>query len=493
MSAHRLPLGLAVLLAAALAAPPAVAGPGRCRDHAPERRALFGDLHVHTTNSSDAWMFDVRVDPDGAYRYAFGEPIALPPLDARGKGTRRVQIDRPLDFAGVTDHAEFLGEGKLCTTPDTLGYASDFCETFREGTGRDPALVFHIMSPWSWRDSDVCGDDGESCKRASSLVWKRSIEAAEAWNDTSDACQRTTFVAYEYSSFRLGSNLHRNVIFRNATVPATPLSYIEARREWELWEWLDAECNQKGNGCEALAIPHNSNISNGRMFKVDYPGAWGSGAQAERAALQARMEPIVEVMQHKGDSECREGLTGVVGADELCDFEKFENLAFQQISGESDPGDCYEGPLADWVPHLGPNCVSRLSYVRNALIEGMREEERIGVNPFKFGLSASTDTHNGMAGGVEERSYPGHLGIGDDTIDKRVRYEGGIPGNASNNPGGLIGVFAEENSRDSIFDAMQRREVFGTSGPRIVPRLFGAARFDPALCDAPDRIAQRFH
>lgn len=433
-------------------------------------------------------MFGLRITPDGAYRYAFGEEVQLPP-----GGSRTVRIDRPLDFAAVTDHAEFLGEGVVCTDTTSAGYDSSFCESFRAGEGRAPALLFHIMSPWNWRDDEVCGEDDVDCERESASVWRETVEAAERWNDETDACERTTFPAYEYSSHRLGSNLHRNVIFRNATVPPAVTSYLEAQREWELWEVLRRDCLDAGTGCDVLAIPHNSNISNGRMFSVDYPGAWSIDEQRSRARLRARVEPLVEIMQHKGDSECRNGIDGVMGgADELCAFEKFENLAFSTTSGGSDPGACYDGPLADWVPHLGPNCVSPRSYVRYALVEGLKEEERLGVNPFKFGLMASTDTHNGMAGGVEERSYPGHLGVGDATILQRTTYDSDVPGNASNNPGGLIGVWAEENSRESLFAGMRRKEVFGTSGPRIKVRMFGGWDYPSDLCDAPDLAAQAY-
>ncbi len=440
-------------------------------------------------------MFDVRVTPDGAYRYAFGEEIELPPNDRNGAGTRQVRIDRPLDFAAVTDHAEFLGEGVLCTDSDAGGYDSAFCETFRAGEGRTPELVFQIMSPWNWRDDAACGEGGARCARASAGLWKETVEAAEQWNDTSEACVHTTFPGYEYSSFRLGSNLHRNVIFRNAIVPGEVTSYLEVAREWELWEVLRRDCLDAGTGCDVLAIPHNSNISNGRMFAVDYPGAWSMDEQRERARLRARVEPLVEIMQHKGDSECRNGVDGILGGpDELCGFEKFENLAFSITGSDSGsgPGPCYDGPLADWVPHLGPNCVSPRSYVRYALVEGLKEEGRLGVNPFKFGLMASTDTHNGMAGGVAERTYPGHLGVGDDTAVKRTSYRGGIPGNASNGPGGLIGVWAEENSREALFSAMRRKEVFGTSGPRIKVRLFGGWDYSEDLCGAPDLVARAY-
>jgi hypothetical protein len=465
-----------------------------CTDQNPLKNAYFGDLHVHTSLSNDAWSFGVRGTPDEAYRYAFGAGgVALPIERGDSTNTRTVHIDRPLDFMAVTDHAEFLGEQTLCADPDSGVADAEFCQAFKEGEGRNPSLLAKIFSPAPTRDEDVCGEDGARCAEAALIPWQQTIAAAEKWNDTSSDCERTAMIAFEYSSVRLGSNLHRNVIFRGTVVPKRPISYIDANREWRLWEILDQECLSSGTGCDALAIPHNSNISNGRMFAVDYAGAYTDGEQAARAKLRMKIEPVIEIMQHKGDSECRNGLTGVLGGvDELCDFEKFENLAFSAVTGEPDVDDCYDGPLADYIPHKGPNCLTRNSYVRYALIEGLKEEERIGVNPFKFGISASTDTHNATGGGVLERTYPGHLGWGDGTAQRRVTYKTEIPGNTSNNPGGLIGVWAEENSRESIFDNIRNKEVFGTSGPRIKPRFFGGWDYDQNLCSSPDLLSTAY-
>ena len=231
------------------------------------------------------------------------------------------------------------------------------------------------------------------------------------------------------------------------------------------------------------------NISNGRMFSLNYPGAWTKQAKAEMAKLRMRVEPIVEIMQHKGDSECRNGLPGVQGGvDEFCDFEKMEDTIFRNRNdGDAQVGECYEGPGAHWVPHLGPSCLSRQSYARTALIEGLRQEAEIGVNPFKFGISASTDTHSAIGGAVDEDNFPGHLGRTDAKIPGRITLESNNTGGMSTNPGGLIGVWAEENTRDAIFDAMQRREVFGTSGPRMKIRLNGGWNYDETLCDNPNR------
>ncbi|MEE4661981.1 MAG: DUF3604 domain-containing protein, partial [Halieaceae bacterium] len=390
-------------------------------------------------------------------------------------------------------HAEFLGEMALCTDPGGASYEADFCTAIREGSGREPALVARIMAPFRLRDRETCGDDGERCGVAAADLWRQMVEAAERWNDTSSECRRATFAAYEYSSYRLGSNLHRNVIFKSATVPRRPVSYLDAIREWDLWRLLKAQCIDAKDDCDALAIPHNSNISNGRMFAVDYPGADGTAERAARARLRSTLEPLVEIMQHKGDSECRNGMPGVLAAnDELCAFEAFEDFAMARGRADFVPEPCYDGPFADAVPHLGPDCVSPLSYVRNALVEGLVQQSLLGVNPYKLGIIASTDTHNGLAGAVSERDFPGHLGSGDALPQQRVQYSPDLPGNASNNPGGLVGVWAEQNRRATLFEAMRRREVFGTSGPRIRPRFFGGWTLDANLCERVDAIATAY-
>ena len=474
------------------AVPEGVEAPARvaCAHRDERKMALWGDLHVHTMLSSDAFNYDLQVRPDGAYRYAFGGEILLPPNDENGEGTRRVRIDRPLDFAAVTDHAEFFGEQVLCTDEVSPAYSTEMCRAIRDAMGPiDSPLRFKIMHPFPSREAEICGEDGVRCAEALQKGWSETIAAAEKWNDKSAACARTTFIAYEYSSMRLGSNLHRNVIFRGSAVPKRPISYMDVQREWELWSLLDTQCNESDTGCEAIAIPHNSNISNGRMFNIDYPGASSVEEEVARAKLRIKVEPIVEMMQHKGDSECRRGLPGVIGVeDALCDFEKFENGAFRYRNGDEPPRACSDGFLQDSIPHLGPSCLSRRSYVRYALADGLAEEARIGVNPFKFGLMASTDTHNAMAGGVEERSWPGHLGVADGSPEARLRSGDSGMGNYSNGPGGLIGVWAEENARDAIFDAMQRKEVFGTSGPRIEPRFYGGWGLQPGLCGGADVV-----
>ena len=462
-----------------------------CRHNEPLRQALFGDLHVHTALSSDAWNYDVRARPRDAYVYAFGGEIGLPPNNEAGEGMRRVRIDRPLDFAAVTDHAEFLGETALCADPSSPVYESPSCMDIRKSeTPLDNPNALKIFLPSPSRQSDICGEDGTTCRQAESEMWEETIAAAEEWNDSSEECERTTFIGFEYSSLRLGSNLHRNVIFRNNRVLSRPVSYMDVQREWGLWEILQKACVDSGTGCDVLSIPHNSNISNGRMFAVDYPETKSVEEEKARAILRARMEPLVEIMQHKGDSECRVSMPGVLGgADEACSFEKFEDIRHTSADGEpGEPGLCWDF-MADTLPKLGPGaCMNHRNYVRYVLIEGLLEEERLGVNPFKLGIMASTDTHNAMAGGVSERDWPGHLGLADAAPEKRLLEEAGGMAGMAYSPGGIVGVWAEENSRDSIFSALRRREVFGTSGPRIQTRLFGGWEYPDDLCESADRV-----
>ena len=459
-----------------------------CPDSNPQRNAYFGDLHVHTAFSADAVGYEVTAGPDDAYRYAFEGWIMLPPLDAEGRPTRRHESERTLDFMAVTDHAEMLGEVGVCTDETSPGYTSDVCRAMRTSAGDNPMeLVLQIVSPFPWHDDETCGDGDERCTAERLRLWQATQDAAARWNAP---CEHTTFVAYEYSSFRLGSNLHRNVIFRNDVVLDDPISHVDAPNDHQLWDGLAERCLDAKTGCDVLAIPHNMNISNGRMFSLNYPGAFTRAAKAAMASARMRVEPIVEIMQHKGDSECRNGLPGVLGdVDELCDFEKMEDAILRGDDGEIDAPACYEGPGAHWVPHLGPSCLSRQSYARTALIEGLRQEEEIGVNPFKFGLSASTDTHSAIGGAVEEASFPGHLGKSDAAPDGRLSQKAGRTGGASTNPGGLIGIWAEENTRDALFAAMRRREVFGTSGPRMKVRFHGGWTLAPDLCDNPRRLA----
>jgi hypothetical protein len=450
---------------------------GRCADFDPLRNVYFGDLHVHTAFSFDSYVFDIRNTPADAYRFARGEPLALPPLDAAGEGTQTLRLARPLDFAAVTDHSEFLGEVDLCTVPGAAGFDSEACAVFRAGGAGGQTvlgLLTAVESPE--RLEEICGD-GADCASRASEVWRRTIAAAEEATDASAECAFTAFVAYEYTANTGASSQHRNVIFRNDSVPL-PTSYIERPTAAGLWQELRASCLDAGSGCDVLAIPHNSNQSNGRSFLVEYPDGAGADEQRAQAAFRAAIEPLVEIYQHKGDSECANGLSGIAGApDELCEFEKLRPPPFV---------DCGDGVGTGGT--AGGGCVSRRDFVRGALLAGLAEEERIGVNPLRLGVIASTDTHNGTPGAVAENAFAGHRGNVDDTPEERL-VSGGFRNGVIFSPGGLAAVWAEENTRESLFDALRRREVFGTSGPRIAVRFFGGWRdaedacADPALLE----------
>jgi len=447
------------------------------------RKPLFGDLHVHTTLSFDAHAFEVRVTPDEAWRFARGESVLLPPLDAEGRPTRSVRIDRPLDFAALTDHSEFLGEVETCTTPGSAAYDSKTCRTYREAPDTTGTGLFGIQvaSENPRRYPDVCGEDGLGCSEAASAVWRRVQEAAEAAYDRSSRCEFTSFVAYEYTAATGASTNHRNVIFRNARVPF-PTTYFEQPTPQGLWSELRSTCLDAGQGCDVLAIPHNPNESNGNMFRVEYPGATGPQAEREQAAFRARMEPLLEIFQHKGDSECRTGLSGIVGgADEQCEFEKWTRPG---------PQDCGDGTGSLGSANYG--CYSRRDFLRGILLEGLKEEARIGENPYRLGVIASTDTHNGTPGRVAEDEFGGHRGTDDDTPQKQLGPGVITAGGIAYDPGGLAGVWAEENSRDAIFDALRRRETFGTSGPRIAVRLFAGADLPSDLCEDPEMVRHAY-
>jgi hypothetical protein len=378
----------------------------------------------------------------------------------------------------VTDHAEFFAEVEACVTPDSNAYDSLTCVVYRQGTfWSTVAMANQLFLANPRRSKDICGPGKVDCPQLAESVWKRVQKSAEDAYDRSSECSFTTFVGYEYSGVPRISNHHRNVIFRNARVPNWPISYFEQPTRQGLWAELHRTCLEDLDGCDVLAIPHNSNESNGNQFFPYYPGAESIDEQRQAAALRVKMEPLVEIFQHKGDSECRNGLYGVLGQpDELCDSEKLM---------PPDSPDCRDGTGA--LGEVGAGCVSRLNFVRNVLLEGLKEEARLGVNPYRLGIIASTDTHNATPGAVVEDQFAGHAGKEDDDPQKRSQ-----PDKVINNPGGLVAVWAEENSRDAIFDALERRETFGTSGPRMVVRFFGGWEYPETLCSDPHFVEKGY-
>ncbi len=281
-------------------------------------------------------------------------------------------------------------------------------------------------------------------------MWQEVQQIAKEFNEPG---KFTTFVSYEWTASPERANLHRNVIFRNQQVPDNSVGYVEANTVEELWRLLEETCT---GDCEFLAIPHNPNASMGLMFRP--ANSDGTPLNAEQSARRARIEPLVEIMQTKVETECHPAL----GNDELCGFEKLDPPNVVPCVADDDPEDCV------WARN----------YVRNALKEGLLVEEDIGVNPFKLGFVGGIDTHNSIPGSTEENTYKGHHGLYDNTPANRIDGTILTLPNIDNNPGALTGVWAEENTRDAIFEALRRRETFATSGTRIRVRLFGGFDFD---------------
>ena len=429
----------------------------KCASFDELRQPFFGDTHVHTALSFDASARDTRLGPEGAYRYARGEEVDIPPYDLDGTPFRTLQRPRPLDFVMISDHAEFLGSVAQCTDESSEGYDHPQCEDYRARASVS-FFTFGVLlseAPNAAHYPALCDDDFEACVRDGIDVWRASVDAANAANDNSSACSFTALIGYEWTGNPGTNNLHRNVMFRGDVVPDRAIGYFDEPHVEGLWEHLREDCLSNGSGCDVLTIPHNSNLASGLFFEpLDREGApIGEAYSRERAF----MEPVIEIYQHKGESEC---LPGQLASDELCGFEKlpYANLGEVNLGVETSP--------------------SPRDFVRDALGEGMKLERSLGANPFKHGFVASTDTHIATPGATSERLYPGHVTtapIGSPPLP-------GLLDDPYQGPGGLAAVWAEENSRASIFDAMRRRETYGTSGPHMVVRFFGGWDYPSDMC-----------
>lgn len=456
-------LSRGIFLVLALGAPTAFA--------APATEAFFGELHLHTALSTDAFMNGTRKHPVTAYRFAQGDPITLSSGETWALG-------RPLDFVAVTDHAESFGDLALCLDPESAVYDAPLCQGMRSS---DPIVMGRTIGSWrvdgARRSPEICGEDGARCRAAARNTWE-TVQAAA--NRANRPGVFTALVAYEFSPVILASGgvtkIHRNVIFRGAEVPDRAFSSYDGTVE-DLHAWLDERCRPP---CRALTIPHNSNASSSQIF-WEGKNSDGSPWTPEILERRARLEPLVEIYQGKGSSECQRGI-GL--ADEECDFEK-------------------------WVRSCGPGerlgCASESDMVRDAVVRGLRVEQERGVNPHKLGFIGSTDSHLGTPGATDEADYQGQLGRPDDSPAKRLSSvifadpeadpdaaaaqgpeDGGwgFAGPTKFSPGGLAAVWAPENTREAIWDALARRETFATSGTRMQVRFFGGF-------DLPERAHER--
>jgi hypothetical protein len=450
-----------------------------CANHDPLRRPLFGDLHVHTSYSFDSYISSQRNDPSDAYRFARGEAITIP--DEDGEPTVVARLQRPLDFAAVTDHAELLGPTRVCTTdPWRLGYWWPHCVMTRASN----FWVQLLAASW-WTQVGITEGGGRErsfacslsdCDAAHREAWQRIQQAAEAAYDRSAACRFTSFVGYEYTDSPDSFNMHRNVIFRNEHVTEIAISTYETGSNDfpELWKRLRAGCIDAGTGCDVLAIPHNPNLAGGLMFR--------DPETPDEATDRLFFEPVVELTQHKGASECRfDRLAGrgVDTEDELCGFEQVvaDNLSMLgSVHGEMRTEKAAPVPIERF---------HRRNLVRNALKDGLALGQQSGTNPFQMGFIGSTDTHSATPGAAEEDNYTGHLG-------RRDSGYRNVQDHFFSNAGGHAVVWAEENSRDAIFAGLRRKETYATSGTRPEVRFFGGFGLDPALCEAPDGVARAY-
>jgi hypothetical protein len=447
-------LALAVLLLPSLALAQSVGEPGRAAGKKnPLKNVYFGEQHLHSEMSPDAYAVGTRQKMQDAYRYGMGETITL---STTGE---KIKKSTPYDFVALTDHAEYLGVftqladpksplsknplAKLINSPnvaDKNKAASEVIASITSGVPTGPFLDF--VSPELIRSN-----------------WKRHVDAANKYNKPGTF---TTLIAFEWTSIPNSQNLHRNVFFRGDTGPEVPYSSIDSVDPEDLWTYLEI---QRNAGHEAFAIPHNGNVSNGLMYApTNYRGEPIDERYARRRALN---EPLTEIIQTKGSSDTHPSLSP---NDEFADFEPFPNL-------------------------IGTSRVSKIKngYIRQALTAGLIHEEKLGTNPFKYGIVSGADVHSGYSGN-EESNWHGAHGTADDTPKKRLDPKP----NASGESGAVVGsagataVWAEENTRTAIFDAMKRKETYGTSGPLIRLRFFGGWDYADGLVADPKFVEKAY-
>jgi Protein of unknown function (DUF3604) len=417
-------------------------------------RPLWGDTHLHTSNSIDAFGFGVRLDPEMALRFAKGEEVTAT-MGLKAK------LDRPLDFLVIADHSDALGATRrlydapraLITDPQLRKW-HDMMHESPEGSGRVTAEIIDRAArntlPEAMRDP-------EENARGARTIWRSSATIVERYNRPG---KFTAFHGFEWTSMPGGNNLHRVVMFRDGFAEASKVLPFSSQPPFDkvekLYDFMDSY--EKLTGGKVLAIPHNSNLSNGIMFEMVGPN--GGPMTAQYAKRRAEREPLVEVTQIKGDSEAHPFLSP---NDEFAGFGvKGWELGNLPMTAKKTP-DMFAG-----------------EYVREALKRGLAIEARTGVNPYKFGMIGSTDSHTSLATGDENNFFGKHSGT---EPDAKRASEGQNLGTREGRfgwhylAGGYAAVWAKANTRSAIFDAMLRREVYATTGPRMTVRFFGGWDF----------------
>ncbi len=421
-----------------LVALPALAAPN------PERDAYFGETHVHTSWSLDAFAIgNVVTTPGDAYKYFKGESIKHP----LGYD---VKVDTPLDWAGVTDHSEYAGVVNLANEPGSpvskLPAAQPLILKARTKEEMERVALYAI-------NTLVAGPPVKALMspEIAGTVWKRNVALADQANEPG---KFTAFCSYEWTSMPNNMNLHRNLFFKDcAKVPAQPFSALDSFDPSDLWGWMDG---QRKAGNDLLAISHNANLSDGRMFPTEVDTK-GRPIDAAYAASRVRNEPLIEMKQLKGTSETHPVLSPT---DELANFEIMSVLL---------------GNPPGRIPHIVG------SYARQALKDGIALEDSKGFNPYKFGFGAGSDSHNTAVPYRQDNFFGGHS-FTDGTIEARMSgtLVGGMFDARTEGTAGLTAVWAEENTRASLFEGMQRKETFAVSGPHIKVRLFGGWEYTAA-------------
>jgi len=434
------PASSAILAAISLAIlEPAVAS---AADH-PDRVLLWGDTHLHTKYSGDAYALQNRsLSPEESFRFAKGQPVIHPYTKTR------VRLETPLDFLVVSDHAEYMGVFQLVESNDPQLKKSKIGNLLLRNAARnDQAASFHLVA----RSLNERKPYSELLtNEIRTPIWEKIVAAADAANDPG---KFTAFIGWEWSSLPNGSNLHRVVFTPDGGDKARkflPYSSLVDDRPESLWAWLEEQ--NKTSGIRFVAIPHNSNISTGLMFSE----LMSDGQPITAAYAQTRMkwEPVVEILQVKGSSETHPALSP---NDEFAGHEIFEHV--MSFGGKSEVG---TGDIGN--------------YARSAMKRGLEIEHKTGANPFKFGVIGSTDSHTGLST-AEEANFWGKYAIDGSPYHKTdVQLTPGAHG-IDMGAQGLAAVWADENTRTSIYDAFRRKEVYASSGPRIALRFFGGWDF----------------
>jgi hypothetical protein len=419
----------------------------------------FGDTHVHTGLSPDAGGSGTTLMPRDAYRFARGEQVV-------SNSGQPVKLARPYDFFMITDHSDAMGAitDIIKGTPNIMADPEGrrFHEDFNAGGKKAEEAMFRLITQFAQGEiSDAINyqPGNPNYKR----VWDDIIAAAEEFNDPGTF---TTFIAFEWTSLVKGNNLHRNVIFRDGAEragrvePYTTTPPIGSRNPRDLWKWMQTYEDKIGG--DVLAIPHNGNLSNGMMFALQDDFEDGAEYDTAYAEQRQKWERLYEVTQYKGDGETHPLLSP---EDEFADFETwdFGNL------------DVTEAKTPEMLPG---------EYARSGLQRGLLLEEKFGVNPFKFGMGGATDTHTGLST-IDEDNFFSKFIIYEPNPQRaehvgKKNEELGISGfdGWKYNAAGTMGVWATDNTRGAIFDAMERRETYATTGPRMRVRFFGGFDFD---------------